>query len=498
MNKKLYASLLIGVSLAVINAPAEAKSAPASTKKHSATPSKTSKKTAPDHHKPEKTAKSATTSKTTKPTKQTAVASSKHNKSTKTIALAESKNKKSASKVASAKKTIPESKHSKLTAHLKQDKHKSSNKHSYKVASTRRSLLPSEPVHSHEDNSLELSLATEQPEYSPVKIPFIASENPLVSLNQDSTDNNPRIHSLIPANNTAEEINRRTPLTNNNPENQLLHYTSTHGIITSSLATAGAAVGLSDELITQLTRIFAWDIDFATNLHLGDQFTVVYELTATGDEQIVAAEFVNEGRILTAVRYEDSEGNVNYYTPEGKAMRKAFLSTPVDYARISSHYDPNRRHPILNRIRAHKGVDYAARIGTPVKAAGSGKIAFLGRKGGYGQVIILKHGEHYETLYAHLSDFKRGLLEGDTVEQGDIIGYVGQTGLATGPHLHYEFRVDGIHHNPEHQEPRHLMALNGGLLADFKASAQPVLAQLYATKAQTLFAKNQQNPVNTD
>jgi murein DD-endopeptidase MepM/ murein hydrolase activator NlpD len=136
-------------------------------------------------------------------------------------------------------------------------------------------------------------------------------------------------------------------------------------------------------------------------------------------------------------------------------MRKAFLSTPVDFVRISSGFDTHRKHPILNRIRAHNGIDYAARTGTPVKSTGDGEVMFYGSKGGYGQVMIIKHGEHYETLYAHLSDFKACLESGDLVKQGDVIGYIGQTGLATGPHLHYEFRVDGVHHNPETLNLRH-------------------------------------------
>jgi murein DD-endopeptidase MepM/ murein hydrolase activator NlpD len=172
-------------------------------------------------------------------------------------------------------------------------------------------------------------------------------------------------------------------------------------------------------------------------------------------------------------------------------MRKAFLSTPVDFVRISSGFDTHRKHPILNRIRAHKGIDYAARTGTPVKSAGDGEVTFRGSKGGYGQVMIVKHGEHYETLYAHLSDFKEGLESGDLVKQGDVIGYVGQTGLATGPHLHYEFRVDGVHRNPETLNLAQSLPLHAEVLADFKAQTRPQLAQLNKTKAQSLFAKNQ-------
>jgi murein DD-endopeptidase MepM/ murein hydrolase activator NlpD len=307
----------------------------------------------------------------------------------------------------------------------------------------------------------------------------------------EPTESNDRIHSFIAAHNKDELIDSST----NHNDETFRHITSVHGTINSSLSLAAQKAGLSNDLILQLTNIFAWDIDFATNLHHGDQFTVVYEETGTSnntsDSQIIAAEFVNQGRILTAIRYKDSEGKVNYYSPEGKPMRKAFLSTPVDFVRISSGFDTHRKHPILNRIRAHRGVDYAARTGTPVKSAGDGEVIFRGRKGGYGQVLIVKHGEHYETLYAHLSDFKKGLESGNLVKQGEVIGYVGQTGLATGPHLHYEFRVDGVHRNPEKLNLAQSLPLHAEALADFKAQTRPVLAQLNNTKAKSLFAKNQ-------
>jgi len=268
------------------------------------------------------------------------------------------------------------------------------------------------------------------------------------------------------------------------------HLSNAHGIINSSLAASAQQAGLSDELIMQLTSIFAWDIDFATNLHDGDQFNVVYE-EGNHSGQIVAAEFVNQGRVFTAIRYKDADGNLNYYSPEGRPMRKAFLSAPVDFARISSGFSTHRKHPILNRIRAHKGVDYAARTGTPVKATGDGEIIFLGNKGAYGQVMNIAHGEHYETVYAHLSDFKDGLQVGDHVTQGEIIAYVGQSGLATGPHLHYEFRIDGEHRNPEKLELAQALPLDANLLDNFKAQTRPLVDQLYQAKAQNMLAKNQ-------
>jgi murein DD-endopeptidase MepM/ murein hydrolase activator NlpD len=296
------------------------------------------------------------------------------------------------------------------------------------------------------------------------------------------TENDNRIRSFIASENKRNFIGSTASVPH--------HITSVHGTVNSSLSMAGRKAGLSDNLIMQLINIFAWDIDFATNLDYNDQFTVVYEEAGIGDDSIIAAEFVNKGRILTAIRYKDHEGHINYYSPEGRPMRKAFLSAPVDFIRISSGFDTHRKHPILNRIRAHRGVDYAARTGTPVKATGDGEIVFRGRKGGYGQVIIVKHGEHYETLYAHLADFKEDLKPGDHVSQGEVIGYVGQTGLATGPHLHYEFRIDGVHRNPETLDLAQSLPLQAELLADFKAQTQPVLDQLNQTKASSLLATN--------
>ncbi len=267
---------------------------------------------------------------------------------------------------------------------------------------------------------------------------------------------------------------------------------SAHAIVNNSLGEAGQQAGLSNRLVTQLTDIFAWDIDFASHIHSGDRFTVLYEKSSEyGEGDIIAAEFVTNGKTYTAVKYTDENGIANYYTPDGRSMRKAFLTTPVDFARISSHFDPHRKHPVLNRIRAHKGVDYAARTGTPIKSTGDGKITFMGRKGGYGQVVIIEHGQHYETLYAHLSNFKRDLKEGDPIKQGEVIGYVGQTGLATGPHLHYEFRIDGVHQNPLTAQVTQSVAISNEAYTDFRLRTQSYLAQLNKSKAASLFAKSQ-------
>jgi murein DD-endopeptidase MepM/ murein hydrolase activator NlpD len=166
------------------------------------------------------------------------------------------------------------------------------------------------------------------------------------------------------------------------------------------------------------------------------------------DGRILAAEFTNRGENYRAVLFTDPDGQSQYYSPDGASMRKAFLRSPVDFRRISSTFQRERFHPVLGKKRPHKGVDYAAATGTPIKAAGDGKVIFRGQKGGYGNVVILQHGGKYSTLYGHMSKFKQGVSNGSRVKQGQIIGYVGQSGMATGPHLHYEFRVDGVHRNP--------------------------------------------------
>ena len=228
--------------------------------------------------------------------------------------------------------------------------------------------------------------------------------------------------------------------------------TGAHGVIQSSLFEAGTSAGIADRLVMDMAGIFEWDIDFIQDVRDGDQFSVIYEeLWRDGvkvrDGDVVAAEFVNQGKAYRAARFRDSDGRVDYFTPEGRSLRKAFIRAPLNFTRISSNFNPNRRHPLLNTIRAHQGVDYAAPTGTPVRAAGNGKVSFRGLQGGYGNVLILQHGGNITTLYGHLSRFANARI-GARVQQGDIIGYVGMTGLATGPHLHYEYRVNGVHRNP--------------------------------------------------
>jgi murein DD-endopeptidase MepM/ murein hydrolase activator NlpD len=231
-----------------------------------------------------------------------------------------------------------------------------------------------------------------------------------------------------------------------------IRVTGTHGEITSSLFEAGSDAGISDRTTMDMAGIFEWDIDFIQDVREGDTFTVIYEeLWRDGiklrDGQIVAAEFVNQGKPFRAARFTDPSGRSGYYTPDGRSVRKAFIRAPLNFTRISSNFNPSRRHPVLNTIRAHRGVDYAAPTGTPIRAAGDGKVLFRGSQGGYGNTIILQHGGNITTLYGHLSRFGSARA-GARVNQGDVIGYVGSSGLATGPHLHYEYRVNGVHRNP--------------------------------------------------
>jgi murein DD-endopeptidase MepM/ murein hydrolase activator NlpD len=256
------------------------------------------------------------------------------------------------------------------------------------------------------------------------------------------------------------------------------------GEIDSSLFLAAEAAGISQNIIMELASIFAWDIDFALDIRKGDNFTVVYEeLYRDGekiaDGNILTAEFTNNGKTYQAVRYTNPQTNQSeYFTPKGKSMRKAFLRTPVDFTRISSRFTTSRYHPVLHKVRSHKGVDYAAKRGTPIHAAGDGKVIFKGRKGGYGRVIILQHGTKYSTLYAHLNSYNKKLRVGSKVKQGQTVAYVGSSGLATGPHLHYEFRLNGVHRNPLTVKLPISTPVPARYRADFELMTAPKLAQL--------------------
>jgi murein DD-endopeptidase MepM/ murein hydrolase activator NlpD len=255
------------------------------------------------------------------------------------------------------------------------------------------------------------------------------------------------------------------------------------GEIRSSLFAATDSAGLSDAIAMQVADIFSTDIDFHRDLRRGDHFSVVYEMFYDRGEpvrsgRVLAAEFINVGKLYRAVYFQYSENQGGYYTPDGRNIRKAFLRSPLEFSRISSGFS-NRFHPILKQWRAHKGIDYAAPTGTRVKATGDGVVEFVGRHaGGYGNLVVLRHQSKYTTFYGHLSGFAKGIHKGSRVAQGEVIGYVGATGLATGPHLHYEFRINDIHQNPLKVVLPAAPPIGADLKAAFDAAAQPLAQQL--------------------
>jgi len=253
--------------------------------------------------------------------------------------------------------------------------------------------------------------------------------------------------------------------------------------ITRSLFLDGQAAGLSDRVIMDFTEIFGWDVDFVLDLRRGDRFKVVYEeLYRAGEKisngRILAAEFTNQGRTLRALFYKAPDGSEGYYSEQGQAMRKAFLRAPLNFTRISSRFNLARRHPILNRLRAHRGVDYAAPMGTPIRAVANGKIELAGTQNGYGNTVVIRHGDAYSTLYAHMSKFAKNIGRGKAVQQGQLIGYVGKSGLATGPHLHYEFRINNVHHDPLTVKLPRAISIEKSLLARFRSETKDTLAML--------------------
>lgn len=265
--------------------------------------------------------------------------------------------------------------------------------------------------------------------------------------------------------------------------------------ITSSLYESALDSGLSITTIMEMVRIFGWDIDFVLDIRAGDHFHVIYEdyIADNGSGEtlsngnILAAEFTTQGKSYRAIRFE-SNGDASYYTPQGESMLGTFLRSPVEFSRISSRFG-KRKHPILKKWRAHNGVDYAASRGTPIRATADGKVTLAGKKGGYGNTVILRHAGRFTTLYAHMSGFAKGVRRGKHVKQGDTIGYIGSTGLATGPHLHYEFRFDGVHRNPLTYKTPKASAVAAESKAEFKAIAQNWMAKLDQQEKQYVVAK---------
>ncbi|HET6631417.1 MAG TPA: peptidoglycan DD-metalloendopeptidase family protein [Rhodanobacteraceae bacterium] len=256
-----------------------------------------------------------------------------------------------------------------------------------------------------------------------------------------------------------------------------------HGVIHGSLFGAGVRAGMSEAMVMEMAEVFKYDIDFIKSIRDGDRFTVIYDniyrdgmLLHHGD--IIAAEFINQGTRYTAFRFTLPDGTIGYYDEDGRPLRKSLLRTPVKFSRISSRFSLARKHPILGYTRAHKGVDYAAPRGTPIHAAGNGVIKIRGRVHGFGRFILIKHNNTYSTAYAHMSRYAKGLHVGSHVHQGQVIGYVGMSGLATGPHLHYEVRVHGHQVNPLTVTLPKPQPLAPKLLAKFQAATAPWLARI--------------------
>jgi len=266
------------------------------------------------------------------------------------------------------------------------------------------------------------------------------------------------------------------------------------GVIDDSLYAAAKQADLSDALTMELAHIFGWDIDFVYDIRAGDRFFLIYqELYRDGkklrDGEVLAATFINRGENITAVRYDKGDGRAEYYTPDGHNMRKQFLRTPVDFRRISSRFNMNRLHPTLGYRRPHEGVDYAADRGTPIIATGDGRIKRASWYGGYGNCVIIEHAGRFETLYGHMSKYARGIKAGAHVHQGQVIGYVGMTGTATGPHVHYEFHVDGKVRDPLKVELPPAPSLAKSELPEFRQAAAPLVARLDILHAKTMLAR---------
>lgn len=261
------------------------------------------------------------------------------------------------------------------------------------------------------------------------------------------------------------------------------HQVLKSAFIVNSLFGATDDAGIPDQIALQIADIFSSEIDFYNDLRPGDYFNVVYEAFYNAGEMmktgnVLAVEFVNKGKKYQAVHFGDATGKFAYYTPEGKSLHKSFLRSPLEFTRISSSFSTGRFHPVLNRIRAHKGVDFAAPTGTRVKASGNGVVDFVGSKGGYGNVIVLKHENGISTIYGHLSRFTPGLRKGLRVAQGDIIGFVGMTGLASGPHLHYEFLVNKVHRDPMSVSLPVSMPIDGRYKKTFDEQSLNLMAQI--------------------
>ncbi len=270
--------------------------------------------------------------------------------------------------------------------------------------------------------------------------------------------------------------------------------TEAEGRIDSSLFAAAKAAGMSDAMTMQLAEIFGWDIDFVLEIREGDRFFVIYEKIYRDGEylrdgDILAATFVNQGQRFQALRHEDEDGVAHYFAPDGRPMKKAFLRAPLNFSYISSNFNPRRFHPILKRVKAHNGIDYRAPTGTPVYAAGGGKVIKSAYDKFNGHHVFIQHPGSIVTKYLHFT--KRNVKNGQAVKQGQVIGYVGSTGMSTAPHLHYEFVVNGVHRDPRTVPLPKAEPLQGSALASFQAESTPFLNRLGRLETASLYASRE-------
>ncbi|NKC00137.1 MAG: peptidoglycan DD-metalloendopeptidase family protein [Pseudomonadales bacterium] len=266
-----------------------------------------------------------------------------------------------------------------------------------------------------------------------------------------------------------------------------------HGVIDHSLFVASQRAGLTDNLTMRLAQIFQWDVDFVLDIRPGDAFYVLFEELFHENEfvgygEILAAEFVNQGDHHRAILYTDDAGDKDYFSPNGTSMRKAFLRAPVEFSRISSNFNLRRVHPLFKTVRPHRGIDYAAPRGTPILAAGDGRVTRASRTKPNGNYVVIQHGEQFVTKYLHLSKFGRGIKSGAKVQQGQTIGYVGATGWATAAHLHYEFLVNGVHQNPRTVSLPDAQPIASSEMPRFKQHAAEFAAKLDTYKTQVAVA----------
>ncbi len=266
--------------------------------------------------------------------------------------------------------------------------------------------------------------------------------------------------------------------------------TETSGTITSSLFLAGKQAGLNDGMVMKLANLFGWDIDFVLDIREGDRFFLVYEKiyrdgSFLRDGEIIGATFINQGEKFQGIRF-DIDGQAQYFAPDGRNMRKAFLRAPLNFSYISSSFNPKRYHPILKRVKAHNGIDYGAPKGTPVFAAGDGKVTRSAYGKYNGHHVFIQHANSIVTKYLHFTN--RTVKQGQRVKQGQVIGYVGATGLAQGPHLHYEFLLNGVHRNPRTVSLPKASPLGKTQLAEFKQKTAPVLSQLSRLESASMYA----------